>query len=92
MSAAALKAPSAECIVILCRVGDEVFLMLVIGIVWCNSSRGLAASSLLGRLMFAPPIAYTPSSLRFWLEVVSSGRVVLGALCPYCIGFSPVFH
>jgi hypothetical protein len=55
--AAALKAPSAECIEILCRVGDEVFLMPVVGIVWCNSFRGLASSSLLERLVFAPPIA-----------------------------------
>jgi hypothetical protein len=89
---AALKDPSAECIEILCRVGDEVFLMLVVGIVWCNSFRGLASSSLLERLVFAPPIAYMASSLRLWLEVVSSSRVVLGALCPYYIGFSPVFY
>jgi hypothetical protein len=44
---AALKAPIAECIEILCHVGDDVVLMLIVSVVWCNSSRGLASSSLL---------------------------------------------
>jgi hypothetical protein len=53
----------------LCRVGDEVVSMLVVGVVWRSSSGGLASSSLLERPVFAPPIALTASSLRLWLKV-----------------------
>jgi hypothetical protein len=61
--------------VTLCRVGDEVVLMLVVGVVWRGSSGGLSSSSLerpLERPVFAPPIALTAFSLRLWLEVVPS--------------------
>jgi hypothetical protein len=60
------KALHGECIETLCLVGDEVVLMLVVGIVWRGSSRRLASSSLLERSVFAPLIAYTTSSLRLW--------------------------
>jgi hypothetical protein len=62
----ALKAPSVECIETLCRVGDEVVSMLVIGVMWRNSFGGLASSSSLEHPVFAPPIALTTSSLRLW--------------------------
>jgi hypothetical protein len=61
VGAASPKALIAECIETLCRVGDEVVLMLVVNIVWRNSFEGL-----LERLVFAPPIAYMASSLRLW--------------------------
>jgi hypothetical protein len=38
VGAAAPKALSAECIETFCRVGDEVVSMLVVGVVWHNSS------------------------------------------------------
>jgi hypothetical protein len=60
-----------ECIVTLCRVGDEVVLMLVVSVVWRGSSGGLS-SSLLECPMFSPPIALTVFSLQLWLEVVPS--------------------
>jgi hypothetical protein len=49
VGAAAPKALRGECIEILCRVDDEVVLMLVVGVVWCGSSRRLASSFLLER-------------------------------------------
>jgi hypothetical protein len=61
VGAASPKALTAECIKTLCRVGEEVVLMLVIAVVWRSSSLGL-----LERPMFAPPIAYMASSLRLW--------------------------
>jgi hypothetical protein len=64
VGAAAPKALCVGCIETLCRVGDEVVSMLVVGVVWRNSSGGLASSSSLERPMFAPPIAITASSLR----------------------------
>jgi hypothetical protein len=89
VGAAAPKAPIAECIEILCRVGDEVVLVLVIGVMWCISSRGLASSSLLERPMFAPPIAYMASSLRLWLEggLVWSSGVGVGWALPLLYRF-----
>jgi hypothetical protein len=51
------------CFVTLCRVGDEVVSMVVVGVLWRRSSRGLASSPLLERPVFAPPIALTASSL-----------------------------
>jgi hypothetical protein len=64
VGAAAPKALCAECIETLCRVGDEVVSMLVVGAVWRSSSRGLTSSSSLERLVFVPPTAFTASSLR----------------------------
>jgi hypothetical protein len=66
VGAAAPKAPGVVCIEILCRVGDEVVSMLVVGVVWRNSSRGLASSSSLELPVFASPIALMASSLRLW--------------------------
>jgi hypothetical protein len=66
VEAAAPKALRGEYIETLCRVGDEVALMLVVGVVWRGSSRRLASSSLLEHPVFAPPIAHTASSLRIW--------------------------
>jgi hypothetical protein len=60
------KALSAECIETLCRVGDEVILMLVVGVVWRGSSGELTSLSLLERPVLAPPIALTMYSLRLW--------------------------
>jgi hypothetical protein len=64
--AAAPKALGAECIEILCRVGDEVILMLVVGVVWRSSSEELTSLSLLERPVLAPPIALMAYSLRLW--------------------------
>jgi hypothetical protein len=58
VGAAAPKALCAECIETLCRVGDKVVSMLVVGAVWRNSSRGLTSSSSLERPVFVPPIAF----------------------------------
>jgi hypothetical protein len=57
--------------VTLCRVGDKVVLMLVVGVVWRGSSGGLSSSSL-ERPVFAPPIALMAFSLRLWLKVIQS--------------------
>jgi hypothetical protein len=66
VGAAAPKALSVECFETLCRVGDEVVSMLVVGAMWRSSSGGLTSSSLLERPVFAPPIGLTSSSL--WLR------------------------
>jgi hypothetical protein len=84
VGAMAPKALSAECIETLCRVDGEVVSMLVVGVVWRSSSRGLTSSSSLERPVFAPPIALTASSLRLWF----GGRLVLVEWC--CVGFAPV--
>jgi hypothetical protein len=62
VGAAAPKALSVGCIETSYRLGDEVVLMLVAGVVW--RTRGLASSSLLELPVFAPPTALTASSLR----------------------------
>jgi hypothetical protein len=64
--AAAPKALSVACIEILCRVGDEVILMLVVGVVWRSSSEELTSLSLLERPVLAPPIVLMAYSLRLW--------------------------
>jgi hypothetical protein len=63
VGAAAPKACSVECIETLCRVGEEVVLMLIIGVLW---RRGVTSSSSLECPVFAPPIAPTECSLRLW--------------------------
>jgi hypothetical protein len=91
VGAAAPKALRGECIEILCRVGDEVVLMLVVGVVWRGSSSRLASSFLLERPVSAPPIAHTASSLRLWLEVASSWLGGVGWALPVLYRFWPGF-
>jgi hypothetical protein len=84
VGAMAPKALSAECIETLCHVDGEVVSMLVFGVVWRSSSRGLTSSSSLEHPVFAPPIAVMASSLWFWF----GGRLVLVEWC--CVGFVPI--
>jgi hypothetical protein len=72
IGAAAPKTLCPKYIETLCRVGDDVVLMLVVGVVWRSSFGGLASSYLLERSVFTSPIACTASSLRLWWEVISS--------------------
>jgi hypothetical protein len=56
--------------------------MLVVGVMWRNSSGGLTSSSLLECPMFAPPIALTAYSSA----ALVGGRLVLVVWC--CVGVS----
>jgi hypothetical protein len=71
------KLVSAKCFETLCRVGDEAFSVLIVGVVRRSSPGGLTSSSL-ERPVFAPPIALTASSI--WLGWMSSrlGWMVFG--------------
>jgi hypothetical protein len=63
--------------------------MLVVG---TSVAQGWLLLSSLERPVFAPPIAFTVSSLRLGRRLSRLGWVVLCGLCPCCIGFSPVFR
>jgi hypothetical protein len=82
VGAEAPKALSAECIVTLCRVGDEVISILVVGVVW-RSWRVVFFTS-----VGASRVCSSHSTHGVFSPALVGGRLVLVGWG--CVGFAPV--